>query len=605
MYRNEQVQEWIKWSRENLPETGDYPLLNVSEIEGTTCPWREEIYSEFTYSDEGSREKLRTLFEHHLSRDPADVSSRFTALNLHYALSTHADDDSEMNTYYDITGVDHKGVRQDFAKKMAYLVRLLPVEDCTDWRTIRWEICNACAIRDWGRARQLYEHLETLDILEPAERQVLRGKFNFLVAFGSKTGWDFDPQYWEPKIYDSELYGYLDREGNLAPEFFLFIWGVGLARKRKEDEKDIPLDEANRDRISDAANDFEKGLSKRPDLSPAYRSMLAGCYFAKGDFGNAAKNYEQVLVDSNSKFSVIEDFKIKIFQCIANSYQLAGETEKAMDALKQCASEFPAAKGIYKELAKIQVQATDHQSACESWAKESERDPGFGEDPLVSTLLALGSVGRDSEQIATRVERHLSSNPQLTEGVKSLVKAHWTSLDDLTPEAQEKWTCGSYIILRRSVDEPLHRSLLQTAATQFGTAVELELKSRVFRKFRAFVSQSRYLRSLVLDGKSSPREDKLFCKFLNNQKPMTLGQMHHVLKACENSEIDIFREFKRWIQKKRPPLLNKIGVLGEICKIHNPAKHGESNSKENAEKMPDLCRDFLSELLSSPPHGTS
>ena len=156
MYRREKVQEWIKWSRESLPETGDYPMLYVAEIKGTTCPWQEEIYSDFTYSDKGSREKLLTLFENHLSRDPTDVSGRFTALNLHYALSTHANDDSEMQTYYDVTGVDHEDVREDFARNLAYLVRLLPVENCADWRTIRWEICNACAIRDWGRASGIY-----------------------------------------------------------------------------------------------------------------------------------------------------------------------------------------------------------------------------------------------------------------------------------------------------------------------------------------------------------------------------------------------------------------------------------------------------------------
>ena len=204
MHRREQVQEWIKWSRESLPETGDYPMLNIAKIKGTECPWQQNIYSDFPDSDKGSREKLLTLFENHLSRDPADVSSRFTALNLHYALSTHANDDSEMKVYYDLTGVDHEDVREDFAKNLAYLVRLLPVENCTDWRTIRWEICNACAIRDWGRARQLYDQLEALDLLEPAERQILRGQFNFFVAFGSKKHWNFDPLFWEPKLYYSK-----------------------------------------------------------------------------------------------------------------------------------------------------------------------------------------------------------------------------------------------------------------------------------------------------------------------------------------------------------------------------------------------------------------
>ena len=596
MYRSEQVQEWIQWSRESLPETGDYPMLYVAEIKGTTCPWQEEIYSDFTYSDKGSREKLLTLFENHLSRDPTDVSGRFTALNLHYALSTHANDDSEMQTYYDVTGVDHEDVREDFARNLAYLVRLLPVENCADWRTIRWEICNACAIRDWGRARQLYDRLEALDLREPAERQVLRGQFNFLVAFGSKTGWDFDPQYWEPKLYDSELYGYLDREGNLAPEFFLFIWGIGLARKRKEDEKEIPLDEANRDRISDAANDFEKGLSKCPDLSPAYRSMLAGCYFAKGDFANAAKNYEQVLVDSNSKFSVIEDFKIDIFKCIANSYRLAGETEKARDALKRCAAEFPSAAGIYKELAEYQAQEVEYRLAYESLKKEYERDPAFGENWLVSTSLALGSVGHNSEQLDTLAERGLNSNPQLSEGLRSLVNAHWPSVDDLTPDARRKWIYGSYLILGPQVDSLMHQSHAEAVAIQFGTAVELELKSQVFGKFREHLSRSPDLHSLV--GKERSWGKEKFCQFLVNRKPMTLGEMHHVLKDCRNPKRELWIKFKRWVQENRRPLLKNLWMLERILDIHNGAKHPGSISKEKAESMPGLCRDFLSELTS-------
>ena len=606
MHRREQVQEWIKWSRESLPETGDYPMLNVAEIKGTTCPWQEEIYSDFTYSDKGSREKLLTLFENHLSRDPADLSSRFTALNLHYALSTHANDDSEMKSYYDLTGVDHEDVREDFARNLAYLVRLLPVENCTDWPTIRWEICNACAIRDWERARQLYDQLEARDLLEPAKRQILRGQLNFFVVFGSKKGWNFDPQFWEPKLYYSEPDDSLGSEGDLH-EFILFSWGLNLARKRKKDEKEITLDEAERDRISDAANDFDKGLSKRPDLSLAYRSMLAACYFATGDFLNAAKNYQRVFADSNSTIFVSERIKIEIFKCIANSYQSAGETEKAWDALKRCADEYPTAKGIYKELAKFQAQATDYRSAYESLSREHERDPDFGEDWMVSILLALGSVGRDSEQIATRVERHLSANPQLSKGIKSLLNAHWPSLDDLTPEAQVKWISGSCMILNPPVDELQHRQLAQAAATQFGTAVELELKSRVFGKFREYVSRSPELSSLV-KNKRSWGEDGKFFKFLVSKSPRaTLGEMHHFLKDCQNSEREIWRKFNRWVRENQLPLLitKNLWLLGEIRDIHNRAKHNGSFSEEDARKMPHLGRRFLSALLPSPQHGTS
>ena len=572
-------------------------MLNVARIKGTECPWQENIYSDFPDSDKGSREELLRLFENHLSRDPADVSGRFTALNLHYALSTYANDDSEMNTYYDVTGVDHEDVREDFTKNLAYLVRLLPVENCTDWQTIRWEICNACAIRDWGRARQLHDQLEALDLLEPSERQILRGQFNFFLVFCSKKQWDFDPLFWEPKLCYSEPDDSLGWKGILH-EFHLCLWGLNLGRRLEKYEREITLDEVERDRISDAANDFRKGLTKRPDLSPAYRSMLAGCYFAIGDYWNAAKNYEQVLAGRNSKILDTEFVKIAMYKRIAASYQLAGESEKAKDALTRCAGEFPSAKGIYKELAKFQAQATDYRSAYESLIKESERDPAFGEDWLVSTSLALGIEGRDSERIAARVERDISSNPHRYEGIKSLVNAHWNSLDDLTPEAQEKWICGSCLILSRSVEERTHRLLAQQAAIPFGTAVELELKSRVFGKFREFVSESFDLRALVGE-RSSWGKDKKFCKFLVSQEPnkMPLGEMHYYLKDCRNSKRDVLRKFYCWVQKNRRSLLKNLSLLEEICRIHNRAKH-ESISKEDAVNMPCLCRDFLSELTS-------
>lgn len=605
MYSRDQVQEWIQWSRESVPETADYPMLNVTTIKGTECPWQENIYSDFQDSDKASRDKLLTLFENQLSRDPADVSSRFTALNLHYAFSTFANDDSELNTYFNVASVDHEHIREDFANNLAYLVRLLPVENCTDWPTIRWEICNACAIRDWGRARQLYDRLEARDPREAAGIQILRGQFNFFVGFGPKTGGNFNPLFWEPKLRYSKPYDSLD-----SPEYLdtliLFVSGLSPAFKRDENEKETPLDEADRDRISDAANDFRKGLSKLPDLSLAYRSMLARCYFATGDFWNAAKSYEQVLVDSNSEIQANKIITIKIYECIAASYQLAGETEKAQDALKRCAGEFSAAKGIYKELARIQSQSTDFESVYESLEKECERDPAFGEDWLVSTSLALGSVERDGEQIATRAERHLNSNPQLSEGIKSLVSAHWPSVDDLTPEAQVKWISGSWMILNPPVDELLHRQQAQEAAHQFGTAVELELKSRVFGKFRDYVYQCPDLRSLV-KNKSSWGEDERFFKYLIRQKPMKmpLGQMHRAFEDCKKSKGELLRKFNRWVQENRPSLLKNLWVLKKICNIHNPAKHDGSIPIANAERMPHLCRKFLSALLASPKHGTS
>ena len=186
------------------------------------------------------------------------------------------------------------------------------------------------------------------------------------------------------------------------------------------------------------------------------------------------------------------------------------------------------------------------------------------------------------------------------------MSAHWPSVDNLTPEAQVKWISGSWMILNPPVDVPMRQSQAQAAAHQFGTAVELELKSMVFEKFRDCVSQCSGLRSLV-ENKSSWGEDEKFFKFLVSQPPMKmpLGQMHRAFEDCKKSKGELLRKFNRWVQENRPALLKNLWVLKKICNIHNPAKHDGSIPIANAERMPHLCRKFLSALLSSPQRRTS
>ena len=67
---------------------------------------------------------------------------------------------------------------------------------------------------------------------------------------------------------------------------------------------------------------------------------------------------------------------------------------------------------------------------------------------------------------------------------------------------------------------------------------------------------------------------------------MPLGQMHRALKDCENSKPEIWRKFNRWVRMNRRPLLkDKIRLaLGEICGIHNRAKHDERFQKRTLQK---------------------
>ena len=61
MATKEQVQSWIQWSRYDLPRTGDYPKINIVEINRVTCPWQEGISDLFERSDRKSQGELLTL----------------------------------------------------------------------------------------------------------------------------------------------------------------------------------------------------------------------------------------------------------------------------------------------------------------------------------------------------------------------------------------------------------------------------------------------------------------------------------------------------------------------------------------------------------------
>ena len=551
------------------------------EIKGVTCPWQEETYDLFDRSDGKSRNELLTLFEDQLSRNPGDISIRFTALNLHYALS-----------HYDSILIEDlvEEARADFAKNLDYLVRLAPVEECTDWPTIRWEISNSYAIRDWDRALRLYNHIETLSILEPAEIQLLRGQFNFLVVFGPRRDSEFDPLEWEPKLYDS---------ADWIKELILFVWS--LARK-----EEITLDDAERDRISDATNDLNKGLKKSANTSLAYRSILAMCHFANEEYPNAAKRYQEILSDRTGFMEAqkFDPLKVLTHISLARSYHLADELEKAKEVLVNCAAEFQNSKGIYEYLSEIQTHQGDKEGASESLRKEVERNPVFGENALVSLPLMWAETRGTPEKIASRLDERHNSNPEIFDPIDSILREYWNPFCLLGDQARTTWIEATYDMYFANRDPQLLRSKLSTVSYLFATAVELELKVRVFESFRVHVSKTDTLSSLARKEKDARhRETEKFCNYLLVRgKKLNLGDMVYILKRCRNASRGTFRELQRWTENRCSIMeQTNLSYLGNICEVRNPATHRdqpfiETIDKEDVERMAGWCRMVLEAL---------
>jgi len=159
------LESWISQARHMLAREEDYPLISSREInmdDQLSGVWRR-------YSEQ------RSVLESAYARCPEDTASRFVALNFLYRLELCLQDPVLEALYED----ECDGVRED----LKFFIRLAEPDRLEDLRTIRWEIVNACAIKDYERAARLYDRIEHLGLLSDAEAHALRGQFHFLVVF--------------------------------------------------------------------------------------------------------------------------------------------------------------------------------------------------------------------------------------------------------------------------------------------------------------------------------------------------------------------------------------------------------------------------------------
>jgi hypothetical protein len=191
----------------------------------------------------------------------------------------------------------------------------------------------------------------------------------------------------------------------------------------------------------------------------------------------------------------------------------------------------------------------------------------------------------------------MKKRPEATELVKSLNLELWPAYKSLTDPAREKWLHGCCLMYYMPSLEPAQKAAwYQSAAYNFALAVELEMKARVFGQFKVEVRSNERLRKVA--NPSSDTETRPFCEYLVSPgRVFTLGNMHWVLKNCRESQQSILREFRDWLRKRYPALLEPkgIGVLEDVVDLRNPAGHDIVNPDKTS-KAPSLCLNVLETL---------
>src|SRR5208283_190461 len=135
----------------------------------------------------------------------------------------------------------------------------------------------------------------------------------------------------------------------------------------------------------------------------------------------------------------------------------------------------------------------------------------------------------------------------------------------------------------------------------YANAVELELNSRVFSRFRESILTTRSVKQIAgvaIDPQGESRVLLPYIRKVNpyDRKSLTLGDMAFLIDKCNRSQVSIMQELKGWIQRNFPLLLAQRDNLKEVNRFRQGPAHGNAPEKP-AENIPFLCIQIIDSLV--------
>ena len=223
--------------------------------------------------------ELHAGFVSALLESPTDLAVRFAALNAYYHLMEH----KRLFEEEDLGGLARQ--REAFRKELALFVGFQPVESCTNLRTVRWEIVNACAAEDYDRAFRLCDQLQSL--LPAWHVALARGRLRFLAV--QLPLWDDPPSLssWDLPIGPPPA-DYCDSISRKMAS----LHTVRRCLSSPDLATGIPDDA--RAHLRRAIAEFETVSDGNPDIAPDCHLMLARSCAAVGQNHQAARCYRTV-----------------------------------------------------------------------------------------------------------------------------------------------------------------------------------------------------------------------------------------------------------------------------------------------------------------------
>lgn len=571
--------EWLLSSleraRQKFEAPCEFPLIDDGEILD-----QKTIYESWPW-EYGDRKYSRdSLMEVALASDHADLPVRFTWLNFFYRLANYpADEVASVIEDRDNAAWHRKEFLGDL-KTLVGLAREQAIES-RDPRRIRWEISNACVIKDWDLAEILYGRLEELaEVKEKPTIFAMHGRHEFLTVFAPRWELDeLDLDMWAP-MPSRPLTGVLNL---LLSRRSVAVAGSVVASPTADENS----------RTEGAAYYLAKAIKGDVKNDLNYRCLLLRCRVALAQFREAAAECELLLKRrdefSSGRWAVLElELELEpsiisnLYELAVYSYEADGQIDRAIAASDRWLQEFPDQPGIHERRSRLFQRQGDLDAAYTSLRKEVERNPLRGENPDISMALRFGELYGSPDVQWRRFRQNL--DPIEIELIRVLVTIHWPNARKLDDHNFKEWVDGCCLLLKHMPDNPT------MAASTFGRLAEAELRARVFDRFRAT------MRSEL--GSISSGENDPLTNYIRG-RGISLEQMLNEIRF-RDARSTAGRRFREWLgREKNTGLLQRMD-LKSLGELNNRAKHRREPFLEwkDAEEIVRLARELLDVVLS-------
>lgn len=418
-----QFAEWVDWTKQNLPQTGELPSIS-SQYSAFPAPWIGDWLEPF--SDVIPEDIMQPVFSE-MTAHSTDLATRFTSLHLYYHLPDVVDlcigqrfaGDEDVSEVYEQDQYQVRKLTKQFKSDLGLLVRLLPVEQVSaNWHVFRWEILNSYAIGDFDRALQLFDRAVSLKLEDSGNLLIMRGQFRYLEVFGPELDVPLTDIFWEPAVYPDGT------ELGATKAFCLFVSGLGSLGK-----PDAQLPDAQVSSLAHAAVDLEDGLRLHPEAEQVYRPMLARCLMLAGHREKVASEYDSAL--KSNLFGPAPRLKATI----AEQFVKLGRADLAIELLAEITEQLPNEKGLNLRIAEILAREHRYEEVASFLVKEVDLDKDSALDWKFATIVAGADRSRSREAIRTEIDSH----PEVFRPLEFVLRQYWPYFDLLCPDSRRRW----------------------------------------------------------------------------------------------------------------------------------------------------------------------